>query len=144
MDVNETVANMRTLAADMHAWQDGAEDPDEPGEYYRIASEMVEGFDALDTWLSKGDFPPGDWIAPNAVRTLDLEKRAYRLRCALLEAGVPENLVRAVELGGEEQLELEQRLRTLHPRTGNLRTDAERRAQPEGLPRGVYREGTDL
>jgi hypothetical protein len=91
MDPNTVLAKMRQLATDMHGWEEGDEDPDEPGEYYRIASEMVEAFDALDGWL--------------AVRTIDLERRAYRLRSALREAGVPENLVRAIELGGENPQE---------------------------------------
>lgn len=220
MDINVTVAKMRELAADMHAWQDGGEDPDEPGEYYRIASEMVEGFDAMDGWLTEEGFAPESWPLRSRRDLLAMEQRAFRLRNALLEAGVSENLVRAVELGGTEQearailrtngpvdpnetlTRLRQLvadmtaiqngdddpdepgeyyriasetttlvealdewltkggslpspwarfyqkavttpLRTLHPRTGDLRTESEVR-QPDGLPRGIYRTGSDL
>lgn len=143
MDINVTVAEMRKLSADMHAWQDGDEDPDEPGEYYRIASEMVEYFDAMDGWLSKGGFAPDAWTRPQS-RTLDLEKRAYRLRNALLEAGVPENLVRAVELGGSEEEARRALVRGALLEAG-VPIDLVRRAtQPDGLPKGVYREDDDL
>jgi hypothetical protein len=72
-------------------------------------------------------------------KLLDMERRAYRLRCALREAGVPENLVRAVELGGGEppleQVEVTRREPTKPRqafRVAGLRTDDERRKAPRG------------
>lgn len=108
MDPNTVLAKMRQLAVDMHNWEERGEDPEEPGEYYRIASKMVEGFDTLDDWLVRGGVRPDSWtrhLPPVERRTVAMERRAYRLRAALREAGVPENLVRAIELGGENPQE---------------------------------------
>lgn len=102
-DPDKMLASLEALTNDMQGWRDLGEDPDEPGEYYRIADEMTEGFAALNAMLRRGGFPPAAWSSATERerRALELEHRCYRLRSALLEAGVPENLVRAVELGGE-------------------------------------------
>ena len=50
-------------------------------------------------------------------KLLDMERRAYRLRCALREAGVPENLVRAIELGDAPPIRTEEERRKA-PREG--------------------------
>lgn len=62
MDPNETLRQLRQLVKDMAAIVESDEDPQEPGEYYRIASEATFRFDELDGWLSRGGFPPGDWM----------------------------------------------------------------------------------
>lgn len=61
MDPNATLAILRQLVEDMRAWTESGEDPDEPGEYYRIASEATEAFNSLDEWISTGGFLPGGW-----------------------------------------------------------------------------------
>lgn len=119
MDVDATLVKLLALAAEQRAWEESGEDPDEPGEYYRIASEMTQAFLDLHGALSRGAFLPKPWAYWQRAVTVplsleQLEKRTARLRAALLEAGVPKNLVRAVELGGEE------------PRA-EVRTDEERR-----------------
>lgn len=61
MDPNETLAKLRQLVIDMDAIEESGEDPDEPGEYLRIASEATTLFDALDGWMAKGGFMPSEW-----------------------------------------------------------------------------------
>lgn len=61
MDPNETLARLRRLVTDMDAWRESGEDPTEPGEYYRIASEATDAFEALDAWMVKGGFMPEAW-----------------------------------------------------------------------------------
>lgn len=48
MDPNETLAALRGAVARLDAGEDAADD-------------VVEAFEALDSWLSKGGFAPGDW-----------------------------------------------------------------------------------
>lgn len=99
--------------------------------YESAADEMASAFRDLDEWLGKGGFAPESWPLRPRRDLLAMEQRAFRLRNALLEAGVPENLVRAVELGGEKQ-----------EARAVLRTDAERRGRPyDELARDVYGEG---
>lgn len=141
MDVNETLRRCREGAAEALA-ESGSKRDD-------LVDELAQAFDDLDNCLKREGFAPDSWPLRPRRDLLAMERRAFRLRNALLEAGVPENLVRAVELGGEEQ---EGRARALARGAlleagvpaRLLRTDAERRAQPEGLPQGVYREGPDL
>lgn len=76
MDVNETLETLRQLAAEMTAWEEEGEDPDEPGEYYRIASEMVAAFRNLDRWLNQGNFLPKPWAEAFLKR---VENRALPL-----------------------------------------------------------------
>lgn len=66
MDPDETLRRFRELVADMAAVAETGEDPDEPGEYYRIASEAVDAFEGLDMWLTKGGFLPAAWRTPIA------------------------------------------------------------------------------
>lgn len=61
MDPNQALADLLELAADLRAIIDSGEDPDEPGEYYRIASEAVEKFEGLHGWLTRGGFLPAAW-----------------------------------------------------------------------------------
>lgn len=95
MDPTETLEIIREIVATYDS--PIAEDAD--------AFQLAEKFRALDRWLSEGGFPPDAWLGkPSCLgRMRELELRAYRLRRALLEAGVPENLVRAIELGSTEQ-----------------------------------------
>lgn len=107
MDPNEALEAIRKLVQDMEAWEESGEDPDEPGEYYRIASELATAFDGLDGWLSKGGFRPEAWtqhLPPEERRTLAMERRAHRLREALQDAGVPRTLIHAIELGKPVEL----------------------------------------
>jgi hypothetical protein len=105
VDPDAALATMLELRADIERLDRSG---DEPGEYYRIASEQSDCFAALHDWIIRGGC-----LAP-----VDMERRAYRLRSALRDAGVPENLVRAIELEDVQQ-------------------------EP-GLPQGVYRRGEDL
>lgn len=61
MDPEETLSLLRARVADVFQ-----PDVDYPGDA-AVLSEVVELFDALDDWLSKGGFPPRDWL-PTALR----------------------------------------------------------------------------
>lgn len=65
MDPNQALADLLKLVADMRAIIDSGEDPDEPGEYYRIASEATEKFEGLHDWLARGGFRPAAWCPPS-------------------------------------------------------------------------------
>lgn len=45
--MSEAFDKMAEAANDLRRWEESGDDPDEPGEYYRIASELAVGFDAL-------------------------------------------------------------------------------------------------
>ena len=100
MDPEETLAELRRIAATY----------DEPSIEDRDAYRMAELFRGMDEWLSKGGFLPRAWghwwqrgvTMPISHQLEEIRLRVKRLRNALKEAGVAENLVRAVELGGEE------------------------------------------
>lgn len=83
MDPNAALIEARKLVTELRAWQDGGEDPDEPGEYYRIASELAEAFDGLDGWIIKGGFLPKGWEGPLTMAVAgnwtDNERAARRL-----------------------------------------------------------------
>jgi hypothetical protein len=123
VDPDAALATMLELRADIERLDRSG---DEPGEYYRIASEQSDCFAALHDWIIRGGFLPAEWsrwwqravTPPPGLAPVDMERRAYRLRSALRDAGVPENLVRAIELEDVQQ-------------------------EP-GLPQGVYRRGEDL
>ena len=110
MDVNETLARLRAGVAEA-LQESGAKRGD-------LVDELAEDFDNLDNWMCKGGFRPDPWYHATP-RTLELEKRAYRLRCALREAGVQENLIRAVELGEAPPIRTEEERRQ-GPRGGDL------------------------
>lgn len=61
MDPNEALVRLRMLVEEMRAQEAAEVDPDEPGEYYRIADEAVTAFDELDGWLARGGFLPAAW-----------------------------------------------------------------------------------
>lgn len=62
MDPNEALDRLRQLVADMNAIDASGEDPDESGEYRRIASEATDAFGGLDHWLSRGGYLPRAWV----------------------------------------------------------------------------------
>lgn len=45
--MSEAYDKMAEAAGDLRRWEESGDDPDEPGEYYRIASELAEGFETL-------------------------------------------------------------------------------------------------
>jgi hypothetical protein len=54
MDINAALDRMRELVAKVSANADGADDD---------ALSLAVVFDAIDGWLNKGGFLPGDWMA---------------------------------------------------------------------------------
>jgi hypothetical protein len=73
MDPDEALKNAREALAQLRAHQDNNEAPDDASgdAFLRLAAieELVDAFEALDGWLSKGGFLPKDWAtSPRAPR----------------------------------------------------------------------------
>lgn len=75
MDPTETLNNLLELVAKLRGYEDSGEEPDEPGEYYNIATEMAAGIEALNGWLLQGNFLPGPWADAFLARVKDIAGR---------------------------------------------------------------------
>ena len=62
MDVNETLARIRKICADMNVARYEYESA-------ALGEDLRQAFADLDEWLSKGGFLPEDWSRLNAYRT---------------------------------------------------------------------------
>lgn len=60
MDPNVTLQELRALISE-RAQVDDAEGT---GKRERLAEAIIERFEALDQWLTKGGFAPNDWLRP--------------------------------------------------------------------------------
>lgn len=140
MEPNEALSALRQLVVDMQGWTESGEDPDEPGEYYRIASEATEGFDNLDEWVTKGGFLPRAWTP--ALLDLDRnEERAVRRLETAFDRALrdDEPLDRAFLKDGEEIHHLRDRLIQLLARTAVQEVQQERQAVERMLSSTVTR-----
>lgn len=54
MDVNETLRALRDALQDWHRF-------DDPMDALNAADKVIESFESLDAWLSKGGFLPNEW-----------------------------------------------------------------------------------
>lgn len=62
MDPDEALRQIRLLVKQLRV-EDVVGSADAPlGPFRQHARDLAEQVDALDGWLSKGGFPPGDWI----------------------------------------------------------------------------------
>ena len=94
MDPNATLTRIRDAVSRIEGMTALLDDA---AAYESAAEELTGAFRDLDEWLGKGNFAPDAWLRPQAS-LLNMQKRAYRLRSALRDAGVSEQLVRAIEL----------------------------------------------
>jgi hypothetical protein len=61
VDPNETLAQIRSMVAHVL----GPDWRHEPAPNFElIVTTIASDFDALDTWLSSGGFPPAEWSGP--------------------------------------------------------------------------------
>lgn len=60
MDINETLRLIRATITQMQL-EDGPVSADTRPEFVQHARDLAEYFEAIDEWLSKGGFLPGDW-----------------------------------------------------------------------------------
>jgi hypothetical protein len=87
MDVDVAYQRLVETTERLHRWQEGDEDPAEPGEYYDIASTLAEAWTALDGWMKTGGFAPQAWRTnwPDVARKL----RTAEGRREILQGGKP-------------------------------------------------------
>jgi hypothetical protein len=57
IDPNQALAELRTLVYIASTIVDGGE----VGDWHACMSALIETFEGLDEWLSKGGFPPDSW-----------------------------------------------------------------------------------
>jgi hypothetical protein len=57
MDPNETLEQLRDAIARLSAYLDAAD----PDPNLSVADDVIEMFNSLDEWLSRGGFRPDDW-----------------------------------------------------------------------------------
>lgn len=60
MDPNEALVALRDCAQDI-------ENGTDEYTFAETAQTMAEKFEALDDWLSRGGFPPSDWVRLSAI-----------------------------------------------------------------------------
>lgn len=105
MDPNATLAEIRQLVQDMEAIDESGDDPDEPGEYYRIASEAAHAFASLDGWITKGGFLPSEWAPPKMA----VEERRGGFS-EPSEYVIPDTMVRRIETVVDKALRDDERI----------------------------------
>ena len=65
-----------TALENLRAARDRFDEADDVSDRWGGAYEVVEQFDGLDDWLSKGGFPPAEWADARARSDADARARA--------------------------------------------------------------------